>query len=85
MRKCIYRVGVYKCRNCGIWQLIDTAPKDGTRIILYRPSQEDETPVIGRWERPASGQRRGQWDYPYENNYKPHPTHWMPLPEPPTE
>jgi len=62
------------------WQPISTAPKDGTYILAF-PSLR-EIPLVLVWERdlgpafwrvPLSGQ-----ETPYE------PTHWMPIPTPPT-
>lgn len=57
------------------WQPIETAPKDGTEIILWNKS----------WQSPHSGYYgwRG-WEQAYEcGPWKNQPTHWMPLPEPP--
>ena len=56
------------------WKPIETAPKDESRILLY----EKGSMCVGHW-----------W-----NNYDgwalkvlciDNPTHWMPLPEPPSE
>lgn len=55
------------------WQPIETAPKDGTAILIYHQradAQAVAAPVIGGWFVPRGG--------PVKN-----PTHWMPLPEPP--
>lgn len=61
------------------WQPIETAPKDGTEIIIYCT---DTKPCMGAfvadmgWCAPA--RFPGSWiDLPD------HPTHWMPLPPPP--
>jgi hypothetical protein len=61
------------------WQPIETAPKDGTLILLYRDGHH----VLGCWR------EDGYWsddielffgtEYARENV----PSHWMPLPEPP--
>lgn len=72
------------------WQPIETAPKDGTTILCYFPLEGlgkswcrvvpvffDEHIGFKGWtfaSRAASGFSRG-----FE------PTHWQPLPEPPTE
>jgi hypothetical protein len=69
------------------WRPIETAPKDGTEVLLYCPEQ---------------GVARGRWnDCRYASNPRPYwtndaerlfgvsrtrsdqPTHWMPLPAPP--
>lgn len=77
------------------WQPIETAPKDGTKILLFQPAdKQDELSIeTGEWE-----------DYAYKKWYKVgvdmkklrtvnggywvcsyifNPTHWMPLPDPP--
>lgn len=61
--------------GCKSWRPIETAPKDGTEIILY----EDFEPIIckGFWSTDGDEWRHnrgGLWKMP---------THWMPLPEPP--
>lgn len=74
------------------WLPIETAPKDGTIVLLYRPSAI-------KWMRVAPGSYddervhsapRPKWDCLYKiasvRDMREHqPTHWMPLPEPPTE
>lgn len=65
------------------WQPIETAPKDGSRILLYWP-KTTRIPIkiiIGNW-------RGDYWsnDLLYFDEEKRNcPTHWMPLPEPPQE
>lgn len=66
------------------WQPIETAPKDGTRILGYFPfrhgyvSRQDVQPIAwvgwggGCWE------TLGGWK-PLDNEI----THWMPLPDAP--
>lgn len=57
------------------WQPIDTAPRDGTRVLLWYPAwiQHVFTAEFehGNWQ-------TGVW---YSNRAK--PTHWMLLPSPP--
>ncbi len=52
------------------WQTIETAPKDGTRILIFCGSHA--CTFVGQWI-------KGQWVGARYNT----PTHWMPLPEPP--
>ena len=56
------------------WQPIETAPKDGTRVLLWIEPVKIAMPFA--WQ-------DGRWmgdDYPLNMAW---PTHWMPLPEPP--
>jgi len=65
------------------WQPIETAPKDGTRILAYGVCGYEDVAGIAtvKWH-------RGSWvcdpneatEYDYEECKI---THWMPLPEPP--
>lgn len=60
------------------WQPIDTAPKDGTEVIvLIRP----KVIRLGWFFAPSS--RTANWCD--ENGRKIKPTHWMPLPLPPVQ
>lgn len=64
------------------WQPIDTAPKDGTRVILFYGGRDksDEgqiytaswCPYFNGWEADC-----------IDGFYGATPTHWQPLPEPP--
>jgi hypothetical protein len=70
------------------WQPIETAPKDGTTIIIF-DSYSDDKGIDGY------GVCTARWDYSlkwwimhqrYSNVISLiNPTHWMPLPEPPQE
>lgn len=64
------------------WQPIETAPRDGTRILFYTPGDE-ETGWLGIVTE-SHYDKHGlvdlfvpQWQDGLE------PTHWMPLPDPP--
>lgn len=66
-----------KAYEKAMWQPIDSAPKDGVRIIVYRPTaNSDYIPRVGI-------------DYWFKNrawgksNCYTQPTHWRPLPYPP--
>ena len=73
------------------WQPIDTAPKDGTYILLGWPRKhgpESGIVLIGAWlniESADVNEPEGWWGW---NDYLGFAkvafmTHWMPLPEPP--
>ncbi len=73
-----------------MWQKIETAPRDETLVLLYFPeapwsiegnigigfysTNADDVPEEDRWFRLESD----------GNPFDERPTHWMPLPEPPT-
>ena len=67
-----------------IWQPIETAPKDGTWILLRGESGYINRPYrahVGRWDgvyRPLEPWQTSEADA-FEYDGKP-PTHWMPLP-----
>lgn len=79
-----------RLRNDRQWQPIETAPRDGTRILLYRPLAEtthDDIIDIKRgmpsdqtcWAKTIP---QGMDSTNYTDGYC-KPTHWMPLPEAP--
>lgn len=58
------------------WNPISNAPKDGTRVLVWRPDEDAEHTAhvgIDKW----SG---SSW---YHSRRDQQPTHWMPLPSPP--
>jgi hypothetical protein len=59
------------------WNLIFTAPKDGTEIITFWWEGTWPCMSIAHWDGIQSGWYDGEWDI--------YPTHWMPLPEPPAD
>jgi hypothetical protein len=63
------------------WQPIETAPKDGTRILAWFSGEEPE-PIVVKWR---VGFDRFPWVESDESGaYGAHVvTHWMPLPESP--
>ncbi len=63
------------------WQSTETAPKDGTEILLKIPLQGRDY-VSAYWFDRSIGfwrNRTNHWISPDT------PTHWMPLPKPPAE
>ncbi len=68
------------------WQPIETAPRDGTNILVWWPS-EMHCPVTahystGKWtNEPGFAWKFTGWG----QEKKTEPTHWMPLPEPPKD
>ena len=63
-----------------MWQTIDSAPRDGSRVLLFEAGGFMAEVCWGEW---IGGEWRdigdigcnGQWGY--------EPTHWQPLPPPP--
>ena len=76
------------------WQPIETAPKDGTRVLLRE--QYNDVPIIGYY-RDYFGQRFGKWcadqtNYDTDGNacvidklVQELISHWQPLPQAPKE
>ena len=65
------------------WRKIETAPKDGTRMLLWpRILLDGRAPriAIGHWHQPANDAASGFWIGPDAPRS---PTHWMALPDPP--
>jgi len=73
------------------WQPIETAPKDGTRILIYFPAscvrcrgiRVEESVFIGHWHQPGNPQQIGFWTG--WGSSRRTATHWMPLPKSPTD
>jgi hypothetical protein len=59
------------------WVPIETAPDDGTWILIFSKTPHGESHTVVRF-------CEGRWEDPYESYY-PYATHWQPLPEPPKE
>lgn len=71
------------------WQPIETAPKDGSYVLLFFPVRGV---MRGRWNNDAYATKpRPYWRHDLEPLYgtrevrKYQPTHWMPLPPPPSQ
>lgn len=75
------------------WRPIETAPKDGTRILLYYPASNDlgyDRTVAGRWDIDRFSSRpKPYWTNDLERMLGVRvlrafpPSHWMPLPAAP--
>ena len=78
------------------WQSIETAPKDGTIILLGGGSWEDH--LLGGLDSEVNSSASARWvdgEYPFwcvcaleggcSCSHYNNPTHWMPLPVPPKE
>lgn len=74
--------------NSDKWLPIETAPKDGSLVLLGWT--DDRRPGIGRWEEEKYHQKpRPYWQHDrtrvwgVAESRKNPPTNWMPLPAPP--
>lgn len=74
----------------GEWRTIDSAPKDGTWILVYEAQDGHDDPSVHvvQWGQPEWGGGDLTWVTmalgPNPDTYNPHPvTHWMSLPSPP--
>lgn len=71
------------------WQPIETAPKDGTAILLCDEesgkwdNQQWSSCVVGWWDTDDEPEWRDNGDMGCNGQCEYEPTHWMPLPEPP--
>lgn len=64
------------------WQDISTAPKDGTKVLLYSKDDESEIIEVCYWIEEGIYDEPG-WFCSDEEFCFVHPTHWMPIPDPP--
>lgn len=64
------------------WQPIETAPKDGTEIIVFMPDAYNQIEIVAFSSDGASGEA---WCSArcVDGLEAGIPTHWMPLPSPP--
>lgn len=62
------------------WQPIESAPKDGSRVIIYDPDIPSEKGIVTE---ALFDSWRETWTDTVETYLRYNPTHWMPLPEPP--
>lgn len=75
------------------WQPIETAPKDGTHILLYSAGASEDKQCVGHFYKlhlTRSQRQQGLTDWegflcvPDGTAVRSEPTHWQPLPEAPT-
>jgi hypothetical protein len=80
------------------WQPIETAPKMRT-LLLFAVSDVDANGTVRNWHMATGSYHTGYddeyskargispwcWDGHQLKVYELHPTHWMPLPDPPKE
>ena len=72
------------------WQPIETAPKDGAAVLIYQPADTDnDLPAViqvARYEATLFEPNIFRWIEAEGEQYETYsPTHWMPLPAPPSE
>lgn len=65
------------------WKPIETAPKDGTRILIYEPMPADPRGWFDVVHWGYSGRHHNEGWVDSEGAASCDGTHWMPLPEPP--
>lgn len=68
----------------GGWRDISTAPRDGTLVLVYRPNapREGRAPIITDYYKQSSVGGVEGWQKSNMQFYP--PTHWQPLPTPPS-
>lgn len=75
------------------WKTIDSAPRDGSRILLYRPTARYGFNVVfGTYDDNRFAKKpRPYWKHDWENiggvaeSRENQPTHWAPIPPPPAK
>ena len=80
------------------WQPIETAPKDGTLVLVYNTLNNGTITsingkiAVARYGHPHDGLEESLWEYgtyysedskDNQGSYLISATHWMPLPQPP--
>lgn len=73
----------------GKWEPIETAPKDGTEIMVYYPTWNGDDCVMlpAEWDKGREGMEEieGTWFCVIYGHLGDGATHWQPLPPTPTE
>lgn len=76
------------CAKARDWQPIETAPKDGTAVLVYPGTWSGRSASIAKWEsdkyakKPRPFWRRDDDMGRVTISRERSPTHWMPLPPP---
>ncbi len=65
------------------WQPIETAPRDGTRVLVF--SRHSSEPFIASWERAEAGFEAWATGAPWRRLFHEGVTHWMAPPAPPID
>ena len=71
---------IERLRAASQWQPIETAPKDGTKVLVWRPYEDKDHEAhcgVDRWSDVS-----GSW---WNSRRYQQPTQWQPLPSPPTQ
>lgn len=64
------------------WQPIETAPKDGTDVLVWGPGCKS---IVASWNPAETRWSDGFWDDGLTDDPWIHATHWMPLPAGPAK
>lgn len=71
------------------WQPIETAPRDGTVVLLFMPDARDPGIDVGFWSEwtiEKIGEEGAEWADPWSHlAIDTEPTHWLPIPKPPPQ
>ena len=68
------------------WQTIDSAPRDGTAILVYSPEAEEPQMMLVHWRAFVDDPDPGEWYDRWDDDapsFDVTVTHWQPLPAPP--
>lgn len=74
---------IIRLREQTTWLTIESAPTDGTWVLLCWPMTRTNVIVSGHYYTARDGE--GMWASLPMVQTKNEPTHWMPLPHPPKE
>ena len=67
------------------WQPIETAPKDGTPVVVFAPTTRAGTIRTNMRTITVAYLDRFYWWCSVDGKHSLKPTHWMPLPPPPSD